>query len=231
VNKALATKSRILDQAVRLSSLLGLAGVTIGKLAEELSLSKSGLYAHFQSKEELQLSVLSTAADEFIRVVIEPALREARGEPRLISLFDRWLNWSLSGPLPGGCIFVAAAVELDDQEGPVRDRLVHFQTEWLKVLARAVRLAQDEGHFLKDEEPEQLAFELHGIMLSFHHRARLLRLSDAAPRARQAYARFSARCRPRGSFTPYEALLERGRAVTLAPSPAAKKLEKKVKRI
>jgi AcrR family transcriptional regulator len=194
---------------VRLSSLVGLEGLTIGRLAQELRLSKSGLYAHFRSKEGLQLEVLRAAAAEFIAEVVRPALARPRGEPRVLGLFEGWLRWSTSGPLPGGCLFVAAAAELDDQEGPVRDELVALQKAWLATLARAIAQAQSEGHFRRELDPEQLTFELHGILLSLHHQARLLREPDAPARAREAYAALCARAR--GELVPsrYEQLLRR----------------------
>lgn len=207
MTKVATTKARILERAVRVSSLVGLEGLTLGRLAAELRLSKSGLYAHFQSKEELQLGIIQRAADDFLQDVVKPAIGLPRGEPRVLGLFDGWLRWATSGPLPGGCLFVAAATEWDDQEGPVRDELVNVQRGWLSVIARAARIARDEGHFVSDIEPEQLAFEIHGIMLSFHHQARLLREPDAVPRAKRAYAALSSRAHGGGEAFTYQELL------------------------
>src|SRR5215208_6601493 len=108
------TRKTILDQAVRLTSIHGIQGITIGQLADDLKLSKSGLFAHFKSKEALQIAVLQRAAERFTDVVIRPALKEARGEPRVRALFDRWMLWSSGEDLPGGCVFVTASVEFDD---------------------------------------------------------------------------------------------------------------------
>ncbi|HSC88747.1 MAG TPA: TetR/AcrR family transcriptional regulator [Polyangiaceae bacterium] len=195
MSKADDTRGRILHQAIRLGSLVGLEGLTLGRLAEELRLSKSGLYAHFASKENLQVAVLENYADEFRRNVIEPAIREPRGEPRVVALFDRWLRWVSTDGLPGGCLFVAAATELDDRPGPVRDTLVRMQQAWLGAIVRSLSIAQDEGHYDRTLDADQLAFELNGLMLSFHHQSRLLREPDALARVSQAFAAFRERAR------------------------------------
>jgi len=176
-------------------SVVGLEGLTIGRLAEELRLSKSGLYAHFESKEELQVEVIRSAADEFVERVVLPAIAEARGEPRVVALFDRWLRWVTSDGLPGGSLFVAAATELDDRPGPLREEVVRVQLGWLGVIARSIRIAQDEGHYDRSLDADQLAFELHGLMLSFHHRTRLLREPDFLARVQQAFSAFRHRAR------------------------------------
>ncbi|HXI20661.1 MAG TPA: hypothetical protein VNH46_06230, partial [Gemmatimonadales bacterium] len=121
MSKGLETRDTILHHATQLASKVGLCGLTIGTLAEDLALSKSGLFAHIGSKEQLQILVLERAAHDFIEAVVRPALREPRGEPRIRALFERWLAWDRDGLLPGGCVFVAAASELDDRPGPVRD--------------------------------------------------------------------------------------------------------------
>jgi len=187
VRKGDQTRSSILDQALRLASELGLEGATIGRLAAAADLSKSGLFAHFASKEDLQVRTLEHAAERFVEVVVRPALAAPRGEPRLRALFDGWLRWPHAVPQPGGCIFVAAAVELDDRPGPARDRLVRLQREWLDVIAGAVRLAVGEGHFRREVDPEQFAFETYGVMLGCHHATRLLRDPRAEARARRAF--------------------------------------------
>ncbi len=167
--------------------MVGLEGLTLGNLADELQLSKSGLFAHFGSKERLQIEVLDVAAQSFIAQVVKPAIAEPRGAPRVSALFERWLAWSESKERPGGCVFVAAASELDDRTGPVRDAVERTQRDWLDTLARSCRIAQEEGHYRADLEPEQFAFELHGILLAFHHQARLLRNPRAGERARVAF--------------------------------------------
>ena len=181
------TRAEILDEGMRLASRVGLSGLSIGNLAEALSMSKSGLFAHFQSKEALQIQVLDRAAGLFVQQVVRPALEAPRGEPRLTALFERWLSWGRSTALPGGCLFVSAATELDDRPGPVRDRLVALQKDWLALIARLVRSASEERHFREDLDPEQLAHDLYAVMLGYHHAARLLRDPRAEERARAGY--------------------------------------------
>jgi AcrR family transcriptional regulator len=187
VSKGALTRQTILEHAVGMASKVGLSGLSIGKLADDLELSKSGLFAHFQSKEALQLQILDYAAERFVDVVIRPSLAAPRGEPRVRAMFDKWLHWPRESALPGGCLFVAAAVELDDQPGPVRDRLVQLQKDWLDTLAAATRTAISEGHFHDRVDPEQLAHDLYGIMLMHHHSSRLLRDPKAAARTRTAF--------------------------------------------
>lgn len=185
--KGLVTRHAVLERAVALASRVGLGGLTIGTLADELELSKSGLFGHFRSKEALQIQVLEHAAAKFVESVVRPALAQPRGEPRLRSLFERWLDWARSSPMPGGCLFVAAATELDDQPGPVRDRLQQLQREWLGVIATSFRKGIDDGHFPADADPDQFAHDLYGVMLAYHHAHRLLRDPKAEARARHAF--------------------------------------------
>lgn len=187
MSKGEVTKQQILDHAVALASQVGLGGLTIGTLAEDLNLSKSGLYAHFQSKETLQLKTLEAAAAKFVDAVIRPALKVARGEPRLRALFECWCRWPERSSLKGGCFFVQVAAEYDDLPGPVRDALVRSQNDWLDVLVNAARSAVSEGHFAADLDVEQFAYQLYGIELMFHHAARLLRDPKAEERARTAF--------------------------------------------
>lgn len=210
MKKSLATKTHILSRAVQLSSRFGLEGLSLGRLAQELELSKSGVYAHFDSKEGLQREILRTTAEAFTERVVRPALGLPRGEPRVVGLFEGWLRWLERDAVSGGCLFIAAATELDDREGPVREELVSIQRGWLGILARAVAIAQEEGHYDRCLDPEQLAFELHGIMLSCHNQARLLREPDALARARLAFAAFGGRARGgRGEGPRYRELLDR----------------------
>jgi AcrR family transcriptional regulator len=190
------TREAILDHALQLASEVGLEGITIGSLASALDLSKSGLFAHFGSKDALQVEVLEHAAARFSEVVVRPALAAPRGEPRLRELFERWLRWPKEVPQPGGCIFVQAAAELDDRPGPARERLVALQRAWLASIARVVRGAQEEGHLRADVDPEQFSFELLAIMLGCHHASRLLRDRNAVDRARRALDRLIDVARP-----------------------------------
>ncbi len=185
--KGADTRQAVLEHAVSRASRVGLGGLTIGTLAEDLQLSKSGLFGHFRSKEALQIQVLNHAAERFVEAVVRPALAQPRGEPRVRSLFHRWLDWARSSPMPGGCLFVAAATELDDKEGPVRDRLQQLQREWLGVIATSYRKGIEEGHFPKEADPDQFAHDLYGVMLAYHHAHRLLRDPKAEARARHAF--------------------------------------------
>ena len=189
------TRQRILDGALALASTQGIEGVTIGDLASALDLSKSGLFAHFRSKEALQIAVLHAAAERFTRWVIVPALKAPRGEPRVQALFDRWLSWGNSDEMPGGCIFITAAAELDDRPGPVREVLVQSQKDLLGTVAQAARIAVEEGHFRADLDLEQFAFELYGILLSFNHSTRLMRDPRATERAKRTFERLIASAR------------------------------------
>lgn len=195
VGKGDETKRSILDQALRLASTQGLHQVSIGLLAGAAGLSKSGLFAHFRSKEQLQLAVLREASDRFVEKVIAPALREARGEPRLRALFENWLRWE-TVEFPGGCPFQAAADELDDQPGPVRDYLVETQRDLIDTLATVVRAGIEAGRLRPDLSPRQVAFELLGVFLGFHHMYRLLRADDAEALTRAAFDAILSRARP-----------------------------------
>lgn len=183
------TKTAILDHATGLASQVGLTGLTIGVLADELNLSKSGLFAHFNSKESLQIEVLNHAADRFREVVVRPALQEPRGAPRVRALFERWMVWGRDVALPGGCVFVAATAELDDRPGPVRERLVELQRDWHKTLALSFAKGIEAKLFRKSADPAELAQDLYGIMLSYHLHTRLLGDRGAEKRARRAFDR------------------------------------------
>jgi AcrR family transcriptional regulator len=187
VRKGEVTRQAILTKALGLATQVGFEGLTIGRLAEDLRMSKSGLFAHFRSKEELQVQVLRLASERFVEAVVRPALGAPRGEPRVRALFDRWFAWEQSPPLPGGCPFVSAAFELDDRSGPARDYLVRSEREWLDVLATTVRTAVDEGHFRADLDPEQVAHDLSGIMFAYVFASRLLRHPKARARTEAAF--------------------------------------------
>jgi AcrR family transcriptional regulator len=187
MRKGELTRRLILERATGLASKVGLEGLTIGVLANELKLSKSGLFAHFHSKETLQLQVLEHGAAAFVERVVRPSLAEPRGAPRMRALFERWLDWTQSSPLPGGCLFVQAAVELDDRPGPVRDRLVQFQRQWLGVIVTSVELGIAAGAFQDVVDAEQFAHDVYGVMLAYHHAARLLGDPRAEARARRAF--------------------------------------------
>jgi len=185
MSKGASTHRRILEEAISLSSTVGLEGLSIGALAKASDMSKSGLYAHFTSKQELQLEVLTSAREHFITSVFHPALQEPRGEPRLRTLFKLWLVWEERRS--GGCPFVAASHELDDRPGRVREALVSAQQDWINTLAKAAAIAVEEGHFRKDLDTEQLAYDIYGVFLAFHLYLRLLRDPRAAQLALDSF--------------------------------------------
>ncbi len=191
-SKGEATRKAILDGAVALASRTGLEGLTIGKLAEELGLSKSGLFAHFGSKEKLDVEVVRAAREQFVAEVVAPALKAPRGEPRLRALLERWVDW---GRREGGCIFVALSAELDDKPGPARDALEEAMRDWLDTLAGAAKITVAEGHFRKSIDPDQFAFELYGVMLASHHLIRFHKDPRAMARTRKAFDRLLDSCR------------------------------------
>lgn len=187
MSKGTDTRSRIVETALRAASIDGIEGISLGKVAADVGMSKSGLFAHFDSKEALQVDVIGAAADKFVEVVVTPALKFPRGEPRLRALFEHWLEWEQNESLPGGCVFMHATAELDDRPGPVRDALVSHQQEWLKALGRAVQLTVDEGHFKRSVDPSLFAFQLYGIVLSYYHSARLFRDPAAKSNATRSF--------------------------------------------
>lgn len=210
VSRGDVTRQMILERALSLASELGLEGVTIGHLATDLNLSKSGLFAHFQSKEALQLQLLDFAALRFFEIVIRPAMAFPAGENRIRAMFENWLAWPKPEALPGGCFFVAAATELDDRPGSLRDRLVELQVRWLGVLAESARQAVAEGEFLPEIDGEQFAHDVYGVMLAFHHAARLLRDPKAKARARTAFESLLAAARRPSMAAPVEGELSPG---------------------
>lgn len=198
------TRELIVDTALAQASRMGLEALSIGGLAQKVGMSKSGLFAHFDSKESLQLAVLETAVQRFIDLVITPSLRAPRGEPRVRALFESWMTWEGAKFQPGGCVFIATANELDDRPGPLRDYLVASQQDWLSALATAAEIATEEGHFRKDLDSRQFAYDLYSIILAYHHFSRLLRDPEAERRAFLAFEdllRMSRR-EPQGTASP-----------------------------
>ena len=188
MDKGTHTRDRILERAFRLASRDGLDGLTLGTLATDLGMSKSGLFAHFASKEHLQLEVLRVAVRRFEDTVLRPALEQARGLPRLDKLFRLWLDW-LRDPESSGCIFVVASTESDDQERDVGRFLAEQHGQLLQTLTRLVRAAVQERQLRPGVDTRQVAFEIHGIVLAAHFARRLLRDPDATNRALRAYER------------------------------------------
>jgi len=188
MQKGQQTRAAILDSALSLASQMGLEGLSIGALAEVAQMSKSGVFAHFGSREELQIAVIREYHHRFEEEVFFPAMREPRGVPRLRALFERWLR-RVSVEVDSGCIYISGAVEFDDRPGPVRDALVSMVRAWQDALERAIRIAIEDGQLKPDTDAQQMLFEMHGLILALHHDARLMRTPGSLQRARQAYER------------------------------------------
>lgn len=189
--KGRQTRAAILDAALALASHSGLEGLSIGALAEVTGMSKSGVFAHFGSRQALQISVVREYHARFEEEVFAPSMAAPRGLPRLRALFDRWLK-RVSAEIDSGCIYISGAVEFDDRPGPVRDALVTMVRTWQRALERAINASIAERHLRADCDPQQLLFELHGLVLALHHDARFLRNPGAEARARLAFERLVA---------------------------------------
>jgi AcrR family transcriptional regulator len=189
------TRTVILDAALNLAAKMGLEGLSIGVLADVTQMSKSGVFAHFGSREELQISVILEYHRRFEAEVFFPAIEQPRGLPRLRALFERWVQ-RVSMEVHSGCIYISGAVEFDDRPGPVRDALAEMVVAWQRALERAIQMAVAQGHLQPQTDPQQLLFEMHGLILSLHHDARFLR-SDGAPQ--RAYRGFERLVREAGS--------------------------------
>jgi AcrR family transcriptional regulator len=188
LHKGQQTRAAILEAALGLASHMGLEGLSIGALAEVTQMSKSGVFAHFGSREELQISVIREYHARFEEEVFFPAIREPRGLPRLRALFERWVR-RVSVEIDSGCIYISGAVEFDDRPGPVRDALAGMVRAWHAALERAIRVAVEEGQLRPDTDPTQMLFEVHGLILALHHDARFLRIPGALDRARAGFER------------------------------------------
>lgn len=195
MSKGERTRAVILDEALALSSMEGLSGLTIGMLAERLRMSKSGLFAHFGSKEQLQLAVLEHAADVFTDQVFRRALTLPAGLPRVEGFFENWIAWTKDSRLPGGCPIQSASLEFDDRPGPLRDFVAAMQERLHGAVRGAVRRAIDVGHLRADTDVEQFAFELIAIAYGFGMTYRLMRHPRAEELARQAFAGIVERAR------------------------------------
>src|SRR5271168_3208094 len=186
--RGLKTRRTILRKAVNLASLEGLEGLTIGKLASTLRISKSGLFAHFGSKEDLQCAVVDEARDIFVEKVVRPAA-QLRGLRLLRALCENWLSYGEQKVFPGGCFFSAASLEFDDRPGPVRDRIVGLMKKWLGNLEHAARDAQSSGAIRKDVDVHQLAFEIQALAMGGNWSSRLFRDQTAFSSAKAAILR------------------------------------------
>jgi AcrR family transcriptional regulator len=159
------SREAILDEAARLATVAGLDGLSIGRLADAVGMSKSGLYAHFRSKEELQLATIQTATAVFFERIVEPARQAPDGLGRLRLLLDGFLDYVEGGVYPGGCFFASVAAEMDTRPGRVRDTAIGVSVQWIELLEDAIRDAQVEDAIDAGEEPEQLAFDLNAYLL------------------------------------------------------------------
>ena len=190
--KGQQTKAAIVDAALGLATQIGLEGLSIGALAEVMRMSKSGVFAHFGSREELQISVIREYHARFEEEVFFPALQMERGLPRLRALFQNWMNRT-SVEIDSGCLYISGAVEFDDRPGPVRDALAGSVKTWLAALYRAVVQAKEAGHLRGDADEHQMAFEIHGLILALHYEARFLKTPGSTHRAHRGFDHILAR--------------------------------------
>lgn len=180
------TRAAILETAVDIASVEGLEGLTIGRLANSVSMSKSGLFGHFGSKEDLQIATVAAAREIFVREVIAPALQAPRGLQRLWALCDGWLSYMEREVFPGGCFFISTSMEFDHKPGPVKDVIVENNRDWLNYLAVATQMAQEQNEIRADVEPAQLVFELHGMYMGANWEYQLFGDKGIGKRARFA---------------------------------------------
>ena len=194
-HKGEKTKAIIVDAALGLATQIGLEGLSIGALAEVTGMSKSGVFAHFGSREELQISVVREYHTRFEAEVFYPAMDVQRGLPRLQALFANWMKRT-SVEIDSGCIYISGAVEFDDRPGPVRDALASSVKTWLAAMDRAVRQAQELGQIDPQSDPSQILFEIHGLILALHYEARFLKLPGSIERARKGFDSILGRSAP-----------------------------------
>jgi AcrR family transcriptional regulator len=193
MQKGQQTKAAIIEAALGLATQIGVEGLSIGALAEVTQMSKSGVFAHFGSREELQISVIREYHARFEEEVFFPAMKAPRGLPRLQALFANWMKRT-SVELDSGCIYISGAVEFDDRPGPVRDALASSVATWHAAMKRAIASAKREGHLRPDVDEEQVLFEVHGLILALHYEARFLKSPGAIARANAGFENILRRC-------------------------------------
>jgi AcrR family transcriptional regulator len=193
---AASTHERILQQGLALMSQSGLAGVTLGVLAEQVGMSKSGLFAHFRSKEDVQIGLLRYMAQFATAQVVQPAMSADEGLPRLQALVRNWFGWAQRAGLPGGCPVAAGLFEFDDVDGAVRNEILTMESQWRGLLTQLVQKAIERGHLRQDLDVEQFVWELCGIYLIHHAAQRFLRAADADRRASIAFQALLERALP-----------------------------------
>src|SRR6266481_5933578 len=198
-NPETSTRERILHQGLALMSQSGLGGVTLGVLAEQVGMSKSGLFAHFRSKEDVQVELLTHTAAFAMTNVVEPSMAAPEGLPRLRALVRNWFGWAQRAGLPGGCPVAAGLFEFDDVEGRVRNKILQMEGQWRITLTELVQRAVDLGHFRRDLDVDQFVWELCGIYLGHHAAHRFLRAGDADARAQTAFKALVERAMPPNS--------------------------------
>lgn len=194
MGKGEITRHAILSAGLDMASQLGLENVTIGELAKATHMSKSGLFAHFQSKENLQIELLNHAAEIFAGKVVVPAVKERSGIPRIKALVSNWNGWTAT--LTGGCVFVSASTEFSDRPGKVREALLQQQERWQDTLRRMARSAVKAGDFRENIDCDQFAFDLHSLLLGFHYYHKLLQDSETRKRQEVALERLLDNYRP-----------------------------------
>lgn len=190
------TRERILERGLALMSQSGLGGLTLGVLADQVGMSKSGLFAHFKSKDDVQIELLDYTAHYVRSHILEPAMKEPEGLPRLRALVRNWLGWAPRSGLPGGCPVAAGMFEFDDLESPVRDKIAALEAEWHMLLCGLVQRAVELGHLHADVDVEQFVWELGGIYLAHHTSQRFLRSPESDRRAATAFDALIARAPP-----------------------------------
>jgi AcrR family transcriptional regulator len=193
LQKGQQTKAAIVEAALSLAEHIGLEGLSIGALADVTGMSKSGVFAHFGSREELQISVIREYHTRFEAEVFYPAMDQPRGVPRLRALFDNWMKRT-SMELDSGCIYISGAVEFDDRTGPVRDALATSVLTWLAAMRRAIEQCKELGEIRDDANESQMLFEIHGLILALHYEARFLQTPGSIERAITGFRNILARC-------------------------------------
>ena len=186
LQKGQQTKAAIVDAALGLATQIGVEGLSIGALAEVTQMSKSGVFAHFGSREELQISVIREYHTRFEDEVFYPALKTPRGLPRLRAMFANWMQRT-SVEIDSGCIYISGAVEFDDRAGPVRDALASSVMTWHAAMRRTIVTCKEEGHLRSDVDEEQMLFEIHGLILALHYEARFLKNPGSIARANAGF--------------------------------------------
>lgn len=193
MHKGQTTKALIVDAALGLSTQIGLEGLSIGTLAEVTRMSKSGVFAHFGSREELQISVVREYHTRFEAEVFYPAMKVARGLPRLRAMYGNWMQRT-SVEIDSGCLYISGAVEFDDRPGPVRDALSESVGIWLAAMRRVVLQAMEMGHLHSTIDADQVLFEVHALILALHYEARFLKFSGSVERAIRGFENILSRC-------------------------------------